>query len=272
MLIEQLIDLRKVRTENLKFRTDIWDWVINLWSLTQQMIIYKGRLLKKSLNWKLKFVLSLLVNNFSPITTWLSNIAYHLLPIWLQILVAICSESCQTSFLCCFGLQQLLANNKWLIPSKISFYIKKWWFDRFVTARNLQSIQTFLAFQLSQYCKSGSMFPQASLSLRLLLTLKCPVFVLCTSSWSTLPKLCLSAALRARPLILQSRLSVGIAFGPGLWSDCLMTGRGLKLDSNLNSVTWSTGCEGFICPEITNKSVLSLNPNLALSKLKTTPS
>ena len=56
------------------------------------MNVYKGRLLKKSSNQKLKLVLSTLV------TTWLSNIAFHLLPIWPQTLVAIDSESCQTLF------------------------------------------------------------------------------------------------------------------------------------------------------------------------------
>ena len=58
------------------------------------MIVYKGRLLKKSslANQKLKLIQSTLV------TTWLSNIAFHLLPIWLQTLVAIDSELCQTLF------------------------------------------------------------------------------------------------------------------------------------------------------------------------------
>ena len=56
------------------------------------MIVYKGRLLKKSSNRKSKLVLSTLV------TTWLSNIAFHLQLIWLQTLVAIDSESRQTSF------------------------------------------------------------------------------------------------------------------------------------------------------------------------------
>ena len=56
------------------------------------MLVYKGRLLKKSSNQKSKLVLSMLV------TTWLSNIAFHLRSIWLQTLVAIDSESRQTSF------------------------------------------------------------------------------------------------------------------------------------------------------------------------------
>ena len=35
MLIEQLIDLEKVRTDNLKFRTDLRDRVMDGWSVTQ---------------------------------------------------------------------------------------------------------------------------------------------------------------------------------------------------------------------------------------------
>ena len=35
MLIEQLIDLEKVRTDNLKFRTDLGDQVMDGWSVTQ---------------------------------------------------------------------------------------------------------------------------------------------------------------------------------------------------------------------------------------------
>ena len=35
MLIEQLIDLEKVRTDTFKFRTDLGDLVMDGWSLTQ---------------------------------------------------------------------------------------------------------------------------------------------------------------------------------------------------------------------------------------------
>ena len=56
------------------------------------MNVYKGRLLKKSSNRKLKLVLSTLV------TTLLSYIAFHLQLIWLQTLVAIDAESRLTSF------------------------------------------------------------------------------------------------------------------------------------------------------------------------------
>ena len=48
--IEQLINLEKVRTDNLKFRTDLRDLVMDGWSVTQWMNVYKGRLLKKSSN------------------------------------------------------------------------------------------------------------------------------------------------------------------------------------------------------------------------------
>ena len=88
LLVEQLIDLRNVRTEILKFRTDLQDQVIDGRSVTQ----YKGRLLKNSSTQKSKLVLSTLV------TTWLSNIAFHLQKIWLQTLVAVDTASCHTSF------------------------------------------------------------------------------------------------------------------------------------------------------------------------------
>ena len=47
-----------MRTKNLKLRTDLLDWVRDGWSVTQQMIVYKNKLLKKSSNWKSKLVLS----------------------------------------------------------------------------------------------------------------------------------------------------------------------------------------------------------------------
>ena len=90
MLIEQLIDLKKVRTDNLKFRTDLQDQVMDGWSVTLSINVYKGRLPKKSSNPKWRLVLSMLV------TTWLPNITFHLQPIWLQTLFAIDSEWRQT--------------------------------------------------------------------------------------------------------------------------------------------------------------------------------
>ena len=67
------------------------------------MIVYKGRLLK-TFNWKLKLALSMLVFTWFP-----SNIAFHLLLIWLQNLVAGNSELrivpgiayCHLNSLCC---------------------------------------------------------------------------------------------------------------------------------------------------------------------------
>ena len=78
MLVEQLINLEKVRTDNLKFRIDLGDRVMDCWSVTQ-IIVYKGKLLKQSSDRKSKLgVLSTLV------TTWLSNFAFHLRPIKLR--------------------------------------------------------------------------------------------------------------------------------------------------------------------------------------------
>ena len=45
-LIKQLIDLEKLRTKNLKFRTYLQDRVMDGWSVTQQIIVYKDKLLK----------------------------------------------------------------------------------------------------------------------------------------------------------------------------------------------------------------------------------
>ena len=35
MLIKQIINLRKVKTDNLKFRTDLLDQVVDGWSVAQ---------------------------------------------------------------------------------------------------------------------------------------------------------------------------------------------------------------------------------------------
>ena len=83
MLIEQLFYLRKVRTENVKFRTDLRNRVMDGWSVTEKMIVYKGISLNISSSRKSKLVLSTLV------TAWLANFAFHLRPIWLKTLVAV---------------------------------------------------------------------------------------------------------------------------------------------------------------------------------------
>ena len=92
MLIEQLINVEKVRTEHWKFRTDLQDQVMDGWSVTQYMTVYKGKLLKKI------FKLKIEACPVNAGTTWLSNIAFHLRPIWLQTLAVINSESRLTSF------------------------------------------------------------------------------------------------------------------------------------------------------------------------------
>ena len=55
MLIEQPIDLRKAKTENLKVRTDTRYQVMDDLSVKQYMILYKGRLLEKAANRKSKY-------------------------------------------------------------------------------------------------------------------------------------------------------------------------------------------------------------------------
>ena len=54
MLIEQLIDRGKIRTENLKIWAHLRDPVMDGWSVTQTRIFYKGRLLKKIFKVKIK--------------------------------------------------------------------------------------------------------------------------------------------------------------------------------------------------------------------------
>ena len=52
------------------FRTDLQGQDMDGWSVTKQMIVYKGKLLKKPS-----------IKNWSLSCTWLSNIAFHLQPI-----------------------------------------------------------------------------------------------------------------------------------------------------------------------------------------------
>ena len=48
MLIEQVVNLQKLKSENLKFRTDQFEKVVICWSVTQWIMIFRGRLLKNS--------------------------------------------------------------------------------------------------------------------------------------------------------------------------------------------------------------------------------
>ena len=104
----------------------------------------------------------------------------------------------------------------------------------FVTAKNLQSIKTFLTLELSLYLKSGysvvACFPKASLFLlqRLLQTWKHCVF----ASQLYQPKQCLRAAPRDSLLILPSKPSITV--WNSLQRDCQVACRGSNLDSNLN--------------------------------------
>ena len=128
-----------------------------------------------------------------------------------------------------------------------------------IVARNLQSIKTFLALELSQYRKSGSMFSSsepvaASSDCRRLWNAVRVLTCLCLSICLCLPCVCacqsdlhkqsLRAAPRAWQLILPSKPS--ITFWNSLQKDCQMTCRGLNLDSNLNCAAWPTSCKGFI--------------------------
>ena len=95
MLIEQLINLEKVRAEsadNLKFRTDLQDLAMDGWSVTQDEFLQR-QIAQKILKSKIE---ARPVNTGHCCSTWLSNIAFHLRPILQQTLVAINSESRQT--------------------------------------------------------------------------------------------------------------------------------------------------------------------------------
>ena len=135
-----------------------------------------------------------------------------------------------------FGQQQFFANS---IENFILHENKTWkWL---VAAWNLQIIKTFLTLELSQYSKRNSTFSSrawesvpASSNCSLQPTRKhphChPVFV---HASLTSPS-CAGALPQELGIWFCSqnlRLSSGIAFG----SNCQMIGRGLNLDSNLNS-------------------------------------
>ena len=116
-----------------------------------------------------------------------------------------------------------LVGNKFSpIPSKISFHMKKRWL---VTVRNLQSNKSFLTLKLSQYRKSDSTFPHASLSRPAATAANSEQRCVCARP-SDPPKLRRSAAPRALSLILQSKSSIFL--WNSLGSDCQseMTGRG----------------------------------------------
>ena len=95
--IEELIDLRNMKTDNLKFRIDLCNLSMDCWSVTQWMIIFKGRLLKTSLIEAYPVNASLLAplhcfQNSHFILGWFGH------KLFFQTLVAINSEWCQKSF------------------------------------------------------------------------------------------------------------------------------------------------------------------------------
>ena len=92
VLNKWFIDLRKVKTDHFKFRTDLWEQVWDDCPATQEMIILSSWFLKEVFETKLKLVHSLQV------WIWLESIAFHLQQFWLQTLVAINLGSCQRSF------------------------------------------------------------------------------------------------------------------------------------------------------------------------------
>ena len=91
-------------------------------------------------------------------------------------------------------------------------------------------------------------FPQASRSLPAVTAADLETPCVCARQ-SCLPKQSRRAAPRVWLLILPSKPS--ITFWNSLQRDCQMTGRGSKLDSNLNSATWPTSCKSFIASKIT---------------------
>ena len=243
------------------------------------MIFNNIRLLKISSYRKLKLVLSRLV------TTWLSNIAFHLRPIGLQTSIAIDSESCHivSKLLCaaiwsCCAVQfeseqtPFLRTGRRFRPAAFCSYVIFLRSDgRSFGQQQLLANSTEII--ISREKKSDSSWPDTYKSLKpcwlsnwvsiARVVARFPqasrLLPAATASNSETPCVCARPSNRpscagARPqelgrwfCPLNLRLSSGTAFG----SDCQMTGRGSNLDSNLNSAAWPTSCKGFIASKIT---------------------
>ena len=118
-----------------------------------------------------------------------------------------------------------------------------------VTARNLQSMKTFLTLELSQHPESGSTFSSSQ-----------PVAAAETATESRTPGFCAcSPPANGHGFCRQNlRLSSGIAFvsdhriarWPAGAFFKFESGRGSNLGSNLGTAAWPTSCKGFICSEI----------------------
>ena len=133
---------------------------------------------------------------------------------------------------CCFGQQQLVANS----IKKIILHENDPLAGVFA-AQKLKIIKTLLTLELSQY---GSTFSSSE-----------PVAASRDCSWLRNRVFLYSPFCPAQEICIwfcsqNLLLFSGTAFG----DDCHMTGRGLNLDSNLNSATWPTGWKGFISSEV----------------------
>ena len=169
-----------------------------------------------------------------------------------------------------FGRHQLLAN---IIEIFISHEKKKWP----VVARNLQSIETLLTLELSQYSKSGSIILASFLQASWPLPTETAAYseALCVYARPPGPsdphKQSRRAASRAWSLILPSKPS--ITFWNSLQSDCQMTSRGSNLDSNFELYhltrvvkVYSLRNHSLNCVEFEFFLSLLLMPNLSQAK------
>ena len=165
----------------------------------------------------------------------------------------------------------LVGNNFSPIPSNFSFHIKKKWL---VAARNLQSIETLLTLELSQYSKSGSIILASFLQASWPLPTETAAYseALCVYARPPGPsdphKQSRRAASRAWSLILPSKPS--ITFWNSLQSDCQMTSRGSNLDSNFElyhlTQVYSLRNHSLNCVEFEFYFSLLLMPNLSQAK------
>ena len=112
-----------------------------------------------------------------------------------------------------FRRRQLLANSIELFISYEKSLV--------VAARNLHRIKTFLTVELSKYHKSGSTFSSSE-----------PIAATTCQQW-------------LQPI----RESLVFVLARSTRPSCAGVGRGLNLDSNLNSAAWPMGWRGFICSE-----------------------
>ena len=199
MLIDQLINFRKIRTKTLKFRIDLQDQVIVCWSVTQKMLVYKGQCLKKSAikNWsascqcwtllEMPFKNSISFATFSGVSFGFLSIqnqnvqafACHYLKL-LPCLIRIWAESADSFFsdkslilICCFAQDSnqnmLISSNALFLPRPMNdpkIERKQW--------APLWSVASSLQFHPKEFYmkKKGLVTAQNLQSIKLLLTLE----------------------------------------------------------------------------------------------------